>query len=180
MISKILLIIALAVGLKIIYNLYYFLLAKKYYKNYIAYVKGSKSWFVKENRQKIINLLNKAGIKDSHQPTVEPTGYGMIATGSVSVFQNLIVLREDFVTIINGDFREAIGIYKQRIWETFNPFYWAETFFQLPKVIFEYLGIKPGNIIIKIFQLLWWSVVAISTLVGILFNKEFISWFKQI
>lgn len=173
---KLVTLISLILVTKILYNLYNFSVTKYLYKKYIEYIKGSKSWFIKEHKQRIINLFQRAGIKDSYQPNVELAGYGMVSTGNVSVFQNLSVLRKDIVTIINGDFREAIGIYRQRMLEAINPFYLIESFFQLPRLVLEYLGIKPESVFIKLFQLLWWTIVAISTLIGIFFNREFIVW----
>ncbi len=177
---KIIVVPVLLVVLKAIYNLYYFLIAKRYYREYIKYTKGSKSWYVKEHRQQIITLFKKAGLEDTNQPDAEPMGYGLVSTGSFSVYRNLALLREDIVIIINGQFHEAIGVYKQRIFEAFNPIYWVEQLIFLPRDIFSYLGIKSTNIIVKSTQLIWFLIGAVSIIVGIFFNKEFTSWVQSI
>lgn len=162
--------------LRVIYNLYNFWLTKYYYKKYVEFVKNSKSWFVREHKQKIVSLFERAGIEDCTLPNTELAGYGFVRTGNFSVFRNISILREDVVTVINGNFHEAIGVYKQRIIDTFNPFYWIESFFQLPTSILKYIGLKPQSIIVKILQILWWLIVAVSTVVGIVFNSEFVNW----
>lgn len=180
MITNFIYILVSILSLRVIYNIYYLFLTKIYYKKYKDYLKGSKDWFLTEHKQKIIKLFKNAGIGDTTRPDTEPAGYGLVRTSNFSVLQNITVLREDIIVIINSDFRESIGIYKQRIFDTFNPFFWIEVFFHLPTEVFKFLGIGPEKIIVKIFQILWWIIVAISTIVGILFNNEFINWLKQI
>ncbi len=165
---------------KVIYNLYYFLLAKRYLKEYLIYVKNQKRWFIRENRQKIAKLLEQAGIVDSDQPITEPAGYGLVRSSSFSIFKNMAVLRADIVKIISSNFREAVSVYRSRIFESFNPVYWVETTIYLPKVILTYLGFKSDKSLIKIFQLIWWIIAAISTVVGIVFNNGFINWVKDL
>ncbi|MBI2032336.1 MAG: hypothetical protein HYT09_01695 [Candidatus Levybacteria bacterium] len=177
---KILILTLFLVSLKVLYNLYYFWTAERYYKEYKEYVKDSKSWFIKEHRQQIVKLFKKAGLEDTNQPDVEPIGYGLVSTGSFSVYRNLALLRNDIVIIINGQFREALGIYKQRIFEAFNPIYWVEQLIFLPRIIFSYLGIKSTNVIVKSAQLIWFLIGAVSIIVGIFFNKEFILWAQLI
>lgn len=176
MILKIAIVFICIVLFKVIYNLYYFLLAKKYLKEYLNYVKNQNNWSIRENRQKIIKVLEKAGIEDSDQPVTEPAGYGFVRSSSFSVFKNIAVLRRDVVEIINGDLREAVNVYKSRIFESFNSIYWVELIIFLPRVLLSYLGVSAGSIFIKIIQLLWWILAFASTLVGIFFNKEFSAW----
>lgn len=177
---KLILLIIFILLFKVIYNLYYYLLANLYYKKYIEYVKNQKSWFIEEHKQKIIKLFVKAGIEDSEQPHTELAGFGMVRSSNFSIFKNLTVLRQDIVELINGDFHEAIGVYKQRIFETFNPFYWIEQVIFLPKTIFSYIGIPAESIFIKIILLLYWLISFASTIIGIFFNKEFINWFYKL
>ena len=155
-------------------------MADRYLKEYITFVKESKSWFIRENRQSIIKLLKKAGIEDTDQPITELAGYGMVRSSTFSVFKNIGVRRQEIVEIINGDLREAKSVYRNRIFETFNPIYWIETIFYLPQIISGYLGFKSNSLIVKLFQILWWIIAAISTIIGILFNKEFIMWLENL
>ncbi len=164
---------------KIVMNSYYLITLNYYYRKYKTYIKDSDSWFIREHKQKIVNLFKRAGTEDAHQPQTEPAGYGMLRTASFSVFQNLTVQREDIVIIVNGDFREAMGVYKQRILETLNPFYWIELFISLPTTFFEYLGFKTDNILVKILQLIWQIITFISVVVGIVFNQEFMIWLQN-
>ena len=174
--------IALIVGLtlRVAYNLYNYFLAKHYYQKYVEFVKDSKDWFIREHKQKIAALFERAGIEDCTLPNTELAGYGFVRTGNFSVFRNLSILREDVVTVINGNFHEAIGVFKQNIIDTFNPFFWIESFFKLPTTVLGYLGLKPQNIFVKVFQIIWWLIVAVSTIIGIIFNSEFTNWLSKV
>lgn len=178
MIINLLIILSVFIVSKTMYNLHYLLLIKWYYKKYLELVKGTDSWFIREHRQKIVQLFQNAGIHDATQPITEPAGFGLVRSSSFSVFRNLSVLESEVVAIVNGDFREAIGVYKQRVFESFSPIWWFEMIIYLPKRILIYLGIKESSSIIKLFQIVWWIIGAVSTLIGIFFNREFTSWIQ--
>ncbi|MFC1613513.1 hypothetical protein ACFL23_04235 [Patescibacteria group bacterium] len=166
------------VVLKVLYNLYYFLLSKKFFTKYKSYLKDFKDWYITENKQKIVKVMQKAGIKDSLRPHIELTGYGYVGTGNVSIFTNLDARRKDIVDLVYSHLRETKAIFKSRIIDSINPFYWIDFVIFLPKRILEYIGVKGSSVILKILQLIWWFLVFMSTIIGIFFNKEFMDWLK--
>lgn len=161
------------------YNLYYFFLAKYYYSRYVKHIEDG-DWFIRENRQNIEKLFRQAGIEDSLIPDTEPAGYGFVRTGSFSVFMNMANLRSDVVQIINGDFREAIAVYRNRAVNTFNPFSWVEFIIFLPKHLFSYLGVSSDSIFIKIMQLIYWLLGLVGTISSIVFNQQLIDWIQSL
>lgn len=165
---------------KVLYNFYYFLLARYYLKKYQAFLDTKKDWYIQENRQKIISTLKKAGLEDTYLPNVEPIGYGYVSTAGISVFKNLSLLRKDVCQIVYGFLKEAVAVYKSRMIESINPVYWIEAFIFLPKVIFQYLGLSAKGLVVKIFQVIWWILTFVSLVVGIFFNETFTEWIKTL
>jgi hypothetical protein len=113
-------------------------------------------------KRDVINLFKKAGINDLYMPAAQNAGYGLIATFTSSAFTNFPSLLQDNVSAILTMFDEAIGVYRGRIFETFNPLYWVNCIIFLPKNIFQYLGVGSEKIITKIFQIAWWFLAPIS------------------
>lgn len=180
MLIKIIYIFSTLVVLKALYNLYYFLLSRKFLSKYENYIKNSEEWYIIENKQKIVTIIKKAGIEDSYRPYVEPVGYWRIVEGNISVFKNLDSRREDIMQLVYSILREINSIFKSRIIDSFNPVYWIETVIYLPRTILFYFGVKADNTIVKIFQIIWWILVFVSTIVSIFFNQEFIDWIENI
>lgn len=127
-------------------------------------------------KRSIVNLFKRAGVKDSYIPTVNAVGYGQIASFNASIFANFPNLFKDHVSITLNMFDEAIGVYRSRIFETFNPFFWVECIIFLPKNILQYLGIDSEKVIVKIFQVIWWFAAPIS----IIFRDSIISFIKRL
>jgi hypothetical protein len=83
-------------------------------------------WYITENKKSIIDLLKTAGVSDTEIPHVEPVGLGQIYKGSISVFNNITLLREDVVLTVHGFLTQAKGTFKQRIYDSFNPIFWTD------------------------------------------------------
>lgn len=179
MINKIIIIFGSFVLLKVLYNAYYYLLAKNFLKKYEEYITNQKSWYITENRQRIVHVFKKANIIDNSFPNVQLVGYGYVRTGSISMFDNISSLRKDVVECVFTGFKEAKAVFKNRIIEAFNPIYWVELIIYLPKNILTYLGITGGSLIVKISQIIWWSLGLLGAIVGIFFNKEFMGWIQK-
>lgn len=111
---------------------------------------------VYETKDEAINLFKNAGIEDSFFPISQPIGFGQVANSNTSTFTNYPSNLNIFVAAELKMFNRAIGIYKKRIKECFNPFYWIDTVLFLPKTIFQYIGIRPGSIFVKISNLIYW------------------------
>lgn len=125
------------------------------------YEKYKKYWSNESNnavqyKNEILSVFKKAGIKDSSIGIANPVGLGYVQTGNVSVFKNMFIDRMDVVKIIINDFEVAIGTFRTRIKENFNPIFWIECIIFLPKKIINYLGFKSENLPTRIFQLIYW------------------------
>jgi hypothetical protein len=179
MLIKTIFLIILIVLIKIVYNFYYFISVKKYFKKYQEYIENQKDWYIQGHRQKIIKIFEKANLKDYAIPNIEPVGYGFVNTSGIPLFNNIAALREDIATQVVRYFKESEYVYKTRMFDAINPFYWVESFIYLPKNLLNYLGVKIESVAIKIFQIIWWLIVFVSTIVGIIFNESFISWIKK-
>jgi hypothetical protein len=121
-------------------------------------------------------LIRGAGVRVGKVPVLEPMGFNQAVSGTVDVLNRYPTKEANYAYPTICYFNEAIGTYKHRIIETFNPLYWIETILFLPKSIFVYFGLKPENIIIKIFQLVWWLITTIS----LLFREQIASYFLNL
>lgn len=167
------------VSIRFLINLSYFLQIKFYFRCYNKYLENS-SWSFPEKRQIVVKLMKKANVEDSFRPRVEPAGYGQLSAGHISVFSNLTVLHEDIIRVVMNKFHEAIGVYRHRMLESFNPRFWLEFLIFLPKHMFLYLGIASDKLVVKGAQLLYWLLASLFGILGISFKPEFTTFIKSI
>ena len=177
---------------KFLYNLYYFFCVRFYLKKYDEYIQSSindaveervdnkGNWFISDNRQKIVEILEKANVKDAKFTHVEELGYGNAQSMHLSVFANLSIIRSDVSPIVYSKIREAKQVYRGRMKDSFNPFFWIDFIFYFPKALFGYFDISGDKTIVKVFQLLWWLFGLASAVISILFNDSFTNWVKLI
>ena len=148
---------------KVILNIIRYYQAKKYKESYYLWLKSPNGDLV-THRSEIIKLFKDANVKDAFFPHVEPLGLGQIASYKVSIFTNFPSNYEDQAIMTVKKFNEAIGVYRNRITESFSPLYWINFIIFLPKNTFCYLGTNPENVIIKILQVIWWIAAFAITL----------------
>lgn len=127
-----------------------------YEEIYLQYLSKGSEVNILESKTAILQLFTAAGVADSLISYATPTGYGMLATGSASAFQNISSCRQDVVAAIARSFAEARGTFKHRIFETLSPLFWINCVLFLPQRIFNFLGIKDDSLLIKLLQLLYW------------------------
>lgn len=122
------------------------------------------SYFAKNNvnaityTKHIQNLFKNAGLKDNNQPFTMPTGYNQIVNTTCSIYDNIFSKLGNITVLVQRYFLEARGIYRKRMFDSFNPLYWLDLIINLPKNFFEYLGLDTETIFTKIFQLIYWIV----------------------
>lgn len=126
----------------------------------------------KIHKNEIINYIKYSGIKDQTLPAIQPLGYGQLASGQFSVFQNILNPREDIARIALDLVLEAKGNYWLKFKNSFNIFYWIRMILFIPKNISSYLGLNSENIITKLFQLLYWSIGIIFTFLISVYPEE--------
>ena len=177
MIGKIGAIFLLLVVAKVVYNTRNLLWTKYHFKKYNEYINsGGEGWYIRENRQSIIEMFEKAWVKDNTLTVVEPLGYGHAQAIHVRAFQNIANLREDVAVHIISSFKEAQSIFRRRILQAFSLFYWVETFIFLPKKVTVYLGLDAGSVSTRILQLVWWLMNLAGIIGSTIFNQEFRAW----
>ena len=133
-------------------------------------------------KNRIINYIKYAGVNDKHIPISQPVGYFQVANATVSTLKNIVNAREDIVSSNYELLLEAKGNYWSRFINSFNPFYWIRVVIFVPKYMFSYLGLNPDSVIIKIFQLIYWIVAVVFTILTSVFTdkvKSFIISFVQ-
>lgn len=140
---------------------------------YQEYVEDPNIVFLQETH-KIKNLFKKAGVKAPVHPTAIPVGMS-IQHGVYSTVDNLNIRTEEVIYSIVNSFHETIGVYRDRIVNSINPLYWVEFIFFLPKFLFEYLGLSPESIIIRLFQVVYW----VLGLLYAIFEVEIITILKN-
>ena len=176
---KFLLIFLFILILRSLINAVRYLQTKDYLDQYFEWLRD-KTWNYIEKRAKAISLLHNANIKDLRVENVELAGYGLVSTSTISVFDNFPHDRKDIASAMIKKFHEAMGVYKQRIWESFSPLFWIQWLIYLPRNIFRYLDLNPERIIIKIVQIVYWILGLLISLIWILYHEEITTKAKQI
>jgi hypothetical protein len=154
--------------IKIILNLSKFLQCKYLLNKYIHWLKDTSLSLV-EKKSKVISLIKGVGVSDSCVPYIAPVGYGKLVTNELSVLNNFPSNRRDIFELTREKFHDAIGVYRRRILQTFNPLFWIETVIFLPKKILVYLGVKNSeSVVIKLLQIVWWGFgILIAVLIAV-------------
>lgn len=124
------------------------------------------------HKNQIVAYIKNAGVKDKTIPVVQPLGYGQLASSSISVFDNILIPRQDIAKLATDSLLEAKGNYWSRFINSFNPFYWLRIILFIPKNIFLYFGLTESSVFIKIFQFLYWLIAAICTFLIAVFPEE--------
>jgi hypothetical protein len=151
---------------------------KYFLKKYHEYLE-KPTWAFEECAPTIIKLFERAGIEDSKVPYIHPAGLGYVSTGHASVFSNLLATREDVVNVVLHQFHRAIGTYRSRMLEAFNPLYWIEFVTYLPKHIITYLGVPRESAITKVLQVLYWVLAPLLGTAYALFKIEIDQFLKD-
>jgi len=161
------------VVIKFLLNLPKYFQCKYYLNKYHDYLSNDNNgWDFVESKPNVVKLIKGAGVNDSTLPIVTPIGYGKLMTANVSVFDNLTSKRVDVVEMTLSLLHQAIGVYRLRMFETFNPLYWIEFVLNLPKEILVFLGVSTESLVLKIAQLLYWGAGLIVAFLLTLYRVE--------
>ncbi|MDP8267909.1 MAG: hypothetical protein P9L97_04195 [Candidatus Tenebribacter davisii] len=177
--EKLFLLFLIICMLKIIINFFKYLRVKYLLKKYNAYLKNP-DWEFSKHRHEILKLFKEAGIEDGGVSISQHVGYGTLKVQPISVLKNINYLNEDVINIMTGNFYSAIGYYKLRFLETFNPIFWIEIIVFLPKNIFTYIGFQSKNVLIKIFQVIYWILGLFASIYAIFNLNIFYYLFNQL
>jgi len=170
---RVLYILIAILAIRFVLNLSKYIRTKKYHDLYAEWLVVERTSKPVEVRAQVVALLKDAGVTDSYVATVQPVGYGYIATsGNTSVMQNFPNARKDVATITNGMFLQAIGTYRSRMLETFNPLRWIDWLIHLPRYTLSHLGVSADAAITRLAQIIWWVVGGTITLLYVLYKPE--------
>ncbi len=162
--------------LRALYYYYKLVRTKELKKHYYQYLKDAKYSFL-QHKPQIISLFKEAGVKNFSFTHVEEITYDKGLRHSLSGFDNIQTNRADVVGIVKARFEEAIGIFKHRMHQSYNPFYWVEFILKLPQIILSYINLSPPDSIMKIIQLIYWTIGFIVALDRFKII-DVLSWFK--
>ena len=172
--TKFLIIIIVLLIIHAIYNsinfLRYKFIEKKFLGIFCDDIKISNKSLSYKNT--IVNYIKFAGVSDKTIPISQPVGYGYISTANISVLKNITNNRQDIFSASYELLLEAKGNYWSRFINSINPFYWIRIILFIPNYICTYLGIKPDSISIKVFQLIYWLIGIIFTLLTTVYTNE--------
>ncbi len=147
----------LLMAVRFITNLSKYFRIKRLYLKYLDYLHTESFEFI-QNKQEIKQLFKDAGLNDSSVIHQEFLGFGNITNMRVSVFDNLTNRREDIVGLVQISFNEAIGVFRKRYKDTYNPSFWIDYIVKLPQYIFDFFGVLPEKIVVKIFLIIYWII----------------------
>ncbi|PKM74994.1 MAG: hypothetical protein CVU92_03640 [Firmicutes bacterium HGW-Firmicutes-17] len=156
-------------------NTYYYFQSIKLSNDYSDFLKNESS-SVFSKKQDIQKLFSRAHIKNSYVPVTQPVGYGYLQAANYPIIDNMFVKDQRVVSAIIGMFEEATGVYRRRIFESFNPIFWVETIIYLPRSIIAYLGLSTDVIAVKIIQVIWWIIAPMA----IIYRNSLISVFQNL
>lgn len=141
---------------------------KMLYKYYFSLCTPNTNPKVWETKREVITLFKKAGIKDGSIPVLQRMGFGQLAQYKASLFNAYPTNRMDFTPHYFSMFDEARGVFKYRILECFNPFYWFNCILFAPKHLLEYLGLNIDSTSTRclnfLLTVIYWIVGVLSSL----------------
>lgn len=124
------------------------------------------------SKNTLLNYMKYADVSDKYIPCTQSLGYGQIVNSNVSIFENITNNRQDIASTAYKLLLEAKGNYWSRFINSINPFYWIRIVLFIPKHLLTYLGVKSDHLIIKIFQLSYWLIGTIFTLLISIYPSE--------
>ena len=157
--TKIIFLCACIVLYKLVRNVISLLKIHYYKKQYIDFLARREN-HIEQYAIQTVQLFKQAGIKDASIPISQPIGFGQVANFNASIFANFPSNKLAFASSSLDMFENAIGVFRARIIECFNPIYWIEQIIFLPKHILLYIGLNSENVAFKISNVLltfiWW------------------------
>jgi len=175
---RLLYILIVILAVRFILNLSKYIRTKRYHDQYLNWLTVNRTPKLIESRAQVIALLKDAGVKDSYVGTVQPMGYGYVGTGNTLVMDNFPNARQDVANLTNAMFLQALGTYRSRMIDTFNPLRWIEWLIHLPRYTLRYLGVSADGTIIKLAQIVWWIAGVMGGFFYALYKPELESLIK--
>ena len=135
---KVLILFTLIVIYKIVLNFTRLKQLQRFEKEFILFLSDRPSK-IDEHKMQTIELFKKANIPDSQMPVTQPIGFGKVASFNASVYHNFPMAKRTIAEPSLLMFKNAIGVYKSRIFEAVNPLYWIDLIVFLPRNLLQAL-----------------------------------------
>jgi hypothetical protein len=141
---------------------YYFLKYRRtcklqsFYEGYLL----RRGWDMHEHQQEIISLFKSAGLQNLKVPFVGMIGPTHESISLNGIFDGMMKFTPGISHNMHSLFCQAKGVYKKRMRDSVNPFYWLEIIIFLPQKIVGYLGFNENSktivAISKTLKVLYW------------------------
>lgn len=142
------------------------------YDSYLCWLMDHSSTNVARKRSALKKLIAHAGISNPFLPTVEPMGWGQLASFKIDVLENFPSNREDMAKVACRIILDALGVYNDRMWSSINPLFWIQVFVFLPQSIIDYLGLSTNTVLTKLLQLVWWALCSAFALAKVCYADK--------
>lgn len=163
---------------KFINNLWRYLWIKRIKNYYYKWLKDEDKHTIHTYRQKAISLFKAANIPDEIIPWTEPTGYGQLVNSNLSVQTNFPSLYEVFAAHHATLLVDTLAVYKQRMFDTFNPLYWIDVLLHPVSKTASYITGKNETTKGKrTADLILWVIAVVAPIISSLFVPEIRSFF---
>lgn len=164
---KVIILFALIVVYKALLNFTRLKQLQRYEKEFVSFLSDKPSK-IDEHKMQAIELFKKANIPDSQMPVTQPVGFGKVASFNASVYHNFPMAERAIAEPTLLMFKNAIGVYKSRIFEAINPLYWIDLIVFLPKNLLTYIGLNMDNASSKLWNVflsfVWWTFCTLVTI----------------
>lgn len=140
------------------YKLWRLSTLEKEYLDYLGNLANdTENWEFYEKIPEIKEFLIKAGLQSSLVDVYENLGPA-IHRYKLDLFENIAANNIEIASLMRGHLKQAIGVYKRRIREAYNPIYWIELLVYLPQNIVSYILGKDAipNWLIRLMNAIWW------------------------
>jgi hypothetical protein len=120
-----------------------------------------KEWLL-QSHERLKDLLKSAKVEDIVIRAERNVAYGNIEVYNASVLESFPSKqpRVSFLTL--KLIHAGLGVYKDRMRNSFNPLYWINSIIFFPRALFSYLGMDSDKLATKILQGLWWIALTIG------------------
>ena len=158
---KIIVVFVCIVLFKATLNIYNYFTLKRYQRIYFDWHKNHIVPFPRYAEQ-TVKLLENAGLKDGAMSITEyHLGQPYLHSG-VSIFKSICSGNGSIVHEICLCFEKALGVYRTRIFESFNPIFWINLIVFAPKHLLNYFGADMEKSTSKalnvILTFIWWLI----------------------
>lgn len=125
-----------------------------------------------ERTAEVGRLLRGAGIPDGQIPFVTPIGWGQLATGRASLFDNWLATTSDVPAAMEAAFLRAAGVYQDRSRRSLNPLWWVELVLTAPQHVVRWLGGSGEGALTKLATLVWAVITGGGALLGLIVSLK--------